>query len=785
MAYGIAYQIQFQTLSGQTGLVNLLNNGYSGSITQLIGAASPFKVSYKSGDYHANDPIRGSEADISYYNQGSCPLTTFDGSDDNAWRVDFYINGSLKWSGFLVLDDCRETMEAAPSLVTLKATDGLGLLKNVPFTDKLGNVIYWGSSSFGTMPLINVIDYCLFWTGLTLNTNIYANIFEENMDNRAVAATYGPFEQVFVDPRMYLINSSDAGLTKYAANPILLSDIVQNCYDILSQIMKDFNCTIFQDNGQWQIMRWVELKDFSNNPPGTVWDSAFSTAYAAPSITTKAIGKGESVYFLDNQQSKYYLRPNSYVNREFDYQQPQYLILNSDLLTLGAFKETSGALLGGIPYIYNDYYLPDWTEYGGDVSVIRVVLDGRTNIEVDRFILQTQNKATFVNGFGDTDLASIQLNPIYVSANSRMDFSLQYASVVAVTNMIFGVCINLQSADDPTQWYELALYTGSDLGSYFRWNGPYTDHEDGLIELSQSLSKWAADQNNYASFQLSSLPTIASSAVQYPFPVFPVDGTLQIRLRGFNNESEGQPSANCIMKDLSITITPYVNNSIKITGQYNKSSYDNNIRQYEIDTALYSDSPLFSVNGTMLLATAKKTANWTLNRNYPTDTILPLQTISGSTVTVIGIQCSTPTRNVYNISIVQGGSTIYTFNVPGGTTLLYFASLNLANITGAVTIVINSTSPYYLSFGFIQVIERMWLTDQSRLKVDCNLKGVGFGMSNVFTIDEISGSSFVLGQCEFDYEKETCRATLEEIWKTSDLFDINQFTNVFNYLYSS
>lgn len=784
MSYGIVYQISFKTLSDNAGLINLLQKGYSGSITQLKGTAQPIVISYKSGDYYATDSIRGSEADISFYNQGATPLSTFEANSDNVWRVDYYLNSNLEWSGFLVMDDCREALLGTPTVINLKANDGLGLLKDVAFTDLTGSIIYYGGGSNGTIKLLDVLNYCLYRTGLLLPTNNYLNMFEVGMNDRTSTNTNDPFAQAYVDPRMYLLTETDAGLVKNSANPVLLSDIVKDCYTVLQSLLADWNCTIFQNNGQWNIVRWVELKDFSNNPPGTQYQmdastGAFNSPSVAPSLSLINIGSSESVKFINASQTRYFIRPNSYVNNQFNYQQPQKLILNMDLMTLGSLVATSYATINGVKYKYEDYLLPDWTFNGPSyISYIRKVSDTRTNLEVDRFIYMPLDQAYFTNSHGDTDYKNIQFNDILVSQNSRMDFSAD-CCMQGNIDASFCVSFNLQSAADPTKFYELALVGGS--YNYFRWNGPYTSHEDGKIPEFFSASVWSPTNNNYNTFSLSGLITAPSNSVNKIFPAFPVDGILKIRLYGFN--FNGATATTCYVKNLSITMDYYINQSTKITGHYNKSSIQNaSIRKNISNQLTYSDSPVFSINGALLVGGTTKTAAWKNYWNMPPENL--------SLVTT-GITSTNPTIRKCNVTIKYAGTPVsgYTFDVPAGTTVITFASLGLADLSGIIgpsgyQLIINYYYAFTPSFGFVQTVEKMFLTDALRTKVDCDLKGVGFGVGNVFEVDELSGLNFILGQCEFDIANETMNGTLEELWNSGETFDPTSFDNEFNYLYS-
>ena len=143
MAYNKQYTIDFKNLQDVSCRVELLQKDGTGSSIAINGTSTPFTLKYQSGDYYATDPIRASEAVISIINEdGSIPLDTFISNDDTAWRVDFYINNILHWTGYINQDDCSEEIKYNPYEVILNATDQLGLLKQKYFVDEDGAVIY-------------------------------------------------------------------------------------------------------------------------------------------------------------------------------------------------------------------------------------------------------------------------------------------------------------------------------------------------------------------------------------------------------------------------------------------------------------------------------------------------------------------------------------------------------------------------------------------------------------------------------------------------------------------
>jgi len=900
MSYGIKYQINFARFTDDLpGLINILLKDYAGPVITVEGANSPIKISYKSGDYYANDPIRGSEADISFYNNGSIDLSDFDGYDNNC-RVDYYLNSVLTWSGFLSLDDCSEDMQALPNIISLRATDGLGLLKDIPFTDESGALIYSQQS------ILTIFKYCLYYTYLQLPTNIYVNIFEAGMQDKGVSNTKEPFSQAFIDCKTFLITQNSQQELNDSLNPVLLIDKVKNCYDILSVILKDWGCTLYQANGCWNITRWFELKDNNNVIPGVQYDATFTTPSVAPNINLTAISNSNPVKFIGAGQRKYLVRGNNYINAQFDYKQTPFQILNNDLMILGALQRSYtvnswgyGPYIKGVTYLVKEYAFPDWTinGYTGFTKYppyIRVIWDSRDNLEIERYLVMDQ----YETRYGPYNLPpNVQLNDVLVSQNDRFDFSFNWRSDAGVTNTEVAMAVNLKLPDGT--YYALFWMNIRNQNGYFKWLKSASP-SGGIVPTQ--LSNDGVSMNT---FQLSSLIQQPANSPVSLMPPFPANGWLQIQIAGFNVN----PAKNHLIyiNGITLTVTNYINNSLTtIIGDYHQSNQIKNIRKYLNKSLTISDAPSVSIQGAMFLgdgltltkswyrgnsalitgtfSTYSASGNYTIpnqiSLNGENDSVIaeynyeqkitfsnlgvqggtyyltigtnvftstysdPVDIVNdfctqiaaatigsivlaendgnymilyyitsgsisvdwkdsagdsqGSTVSgtlVAGVQYSLMAgcpRDA-NVTIMNHAGPMpgYTFNIPGETYQFAFSLVGLPPLpAGSYTVRVNNYGNLAIGrlFHYWQTIEWMWLTDSTRTKIDASFQGDTdsnglIGLGNVFTVDELPGKYFILGQCEFDCQDQSWNGTLEEVWNTSDTFLESMFTNIFNYLY--
>ena len=132
MAKAEKYRYSFKTLEGQTCIVRFDFEGWVGSSTTLLGGDKPFSLSEFNTDENIFKPIRGQLATMNIVGSSSgVTIDDFlmDNDDDIIVYFDFGTWGNY-WVGYLTQDDFQETWIDTNHILTLRATEGLGLLKD-------------------------------------------------------------------------------------------------------------------------------------------------------------------------------------------------------------------------------------------------------------------------------------------------------------------------------------------------------------------------------------------------------------------------------------------------------------------------------------------------------------------------------------------------------------------------------------------------------------------------------------------------------------------------------
>ena len=473
MAYGLKYQNEFNSRSDSTGLqhtyyLQFWFKDYTGPAVSIFGGETSVIQRCTVDDPTA--PIKGQSLDITLINDGnSLPITAFQSEDDDGVQVRFLEGTNLKFIGYLVQDDFYETQVDYTHTITLSANDGLGLLKGVILSDAavrrafnmsfrtngVDTVVYMWAEDTAFYPqagniieilgntytiatavnettvigiatynwtitlttstggiaqtvdiiyltgeinlllrnsLLSIVAVCLGQTDLSLITNIFLNHCEYRQD-----PLISTFEQTLVSSQIFT-----AGET------------YENCYAALEKVLTAFKCTLFQANGEWNIVHWPEFRRWAGNAvPGFMYDETWTAIGTTLFNNNFNIGPGNPTTWLSGLQEGA-LRGWKFSRKTFNYTQPKYLLYNYDLQILGDLIRT---YVSGTETI-SEYVAEGFEEGVGPIlceRFIRVTVDTASNAELSRKLV--------LRGNHSNSATAVQATPFEVSKGDKIKFS--------------------------------------------------------------------------------------------------------------------------------------------------------------------------------------------------------------------------------------------------------------------------------------------------------------------------------------------------------------------------
>jgi hypothetical protein len=194
-----------------------------------------------------------SSADISIFETPTFNIDNLKTSSETEIKVEYYINGVLDWSGFVIPDFFSKTI-GTPATVEMVASDRLGTLKGVTLEDL---------NQYESMRDLAV--KCLAKTGLTLPLYTMAD-FGNNGTTNAF------FKALGLSGRL----SDTKGRNI-------------SCYDILKSILVASNSKLVQQSGAWYIVNKWQHEQGVGNLFSTL---TASTAYSEQTVSFSDVHAG-------------------------------------------------------------------------------------------------------------------------------------------------------------------------------------------------------------------------------------------------------------------------------------------------------------------------------------------------------------------------------------------------------------------------------------------------------------------------------------------------------------
>ena len=284
MAYGVKFRLEFSDDNLKGKKVEILKDGYTGSVLDLIGTDNPVEIDWE-GDDDFYNPIIGSTCTINLFDTDTSNYDDFYTADEREYKVKVSYKDSSDvyqtyWEGWLLVDRFREAVLTKPYPISLSAYDGLGSLSG--FTAPID------LTSIASKDLLYYIYNIL--NNINLGFDIY--ISNDIQKDGASGSDYTIYDQSTVTPNSLLQNGEKLRTAK----------------DVLEQLLKFTNAKIFQSYGKWYIINNSSYSEQSvkDSSATTANGGTIPTGIRAAETTSLQNNGTESVkYFIYNSSGVY------------------------------------------------------------------------------------------------------------------------------------------------------------------------------------------------------------------------------------------------------------------------------------------------------------------------------------------------------------------------------------------------------------------------------------------------------------------------------------------------
>lgn len=550
MAFATRYRIEFDTIKGRSVKVDIEENEYDGSITNLIAATdNPIEIQYPNAEFEKMTGIRESRARIRILAKNISAENLL-ASNDTEYKIKIYINGNIEWVGWLDNDYINELFLDTDVVLEISANDGLSLIKEIELQGLSSGI---GFEMWGLYRIKEFITNCLKNTQLDLDYWSFINMYPVGAAQRSTNNDFDAF---------YYAHATSF---TFIEGPREFND----CYSVLSKIMQAFGCTLFQARGAWYIIQTLDriADDLDGNRRN-------SEGVAQQSVTNQTfsinIGLEEDTKLVNADAVLSYEKRFKHTIITHRYKMPPVFFRNFDLLD-GDFN---APLSSSTRQVYDlQYWENVFTPYPStNNAYIGVEIDSTTTAELRRYLL-------FYEDTDPNNDNGIKTTDYYVNSGDKL--TLSYSTREKNAGFVFTrqfVYIRILASNG--DFYTLNANGAWVLNTYSRVGYTWQNAEDRRF---------------WKDYNIESEP-------------FPVNGALSIQFTSVGHSRTANNEVH--YKDLNLTIQNYFNNMLSVDG-YEYKVYDDVQAKNVYDNEIFlSRSDNISTQGALLSSNYTQLNRW-------------------------------------------------------------------------------------------------------------------------------------------------------------------------------
>lgn len=577
MAYTLTYKVHFTNEQNQEIIADIFRKDGDAPTTVAEYECIDFEISDKSeGQTKYESTIIARELILTMWSKISDEITweTFITAEHDEWKIVVTIDGDPYFHGFITPDEGNALFQDKPYEITIRATNGLALLKDVDLVDVTG------AAFDSDHKLIDYIAGALKQTGLDLPIRTQCGYFNKQIFNKYDSLNFDMFGQVSLNYRTFQDSPTS----------------FVSCYDTLMYILDKF-CRLEYWNGYWYICSVAELQYYPSVKYYVDYSTeGVATGGAADPDNYHQIGKAVDLYPINEDQqifSRYAIKSAKTI---FNYNIWPEIPKNNKF-------ERGSKIAGatGIVYqtdengndtstqigTYQDYTINDWEQVTFNTQPPGPPVDDMwRRSSYNQYGVEINREIVISKSTNDTQGLRSEGLPVYVGdrVSLSLDFRLSYNFGAQLQIAVATVYIIPNAGGRFYYWRDGASVSN-------RWTRPSV----ALDSIFLSYPDGTDHTKVYKSFSLESQP-------------IPADGTLYIVLH--NVLDSGLPNA-AYFRNFNFEYRPFVAGGyVQVKGDYWIRSQTKVYPDVAKEEVTISDSPKKMIKGSLLVGSALAEPTW-------------------------------------------------------------------------------------------------------------------------------------------------------------------------------
>jgi hypothetical protein len=385
--------LEFKNAQEDLCRVRFIYEDYAGSPIYIYGGAQPFVL----GEFNTDDdlfkPIRAQQATIQVLaSAGGLELEDFLTENDTDVIVAFDFGSFTNyWEGYLSQEDIEETWISTNHILTLRADEGFGRMKQTALNDGTG------ASLSGMHDFFNLVQYAMSdVVGTFFYSRIYSNLFYTSMSS---GTNQTGIDQSTINVKTFLKAPGE----------------FEDSYTVMEKINRAWAMTVFKWNSLWVILRIPELfttgnlVGFNTNRPTVGNRQAVNKRYDIN------VGVQEDVKPITPEMLKTVIKPSKTTTTIFKYEFPPEIICNQSFSVGTLVSETATE---------KRYTVDDWDRYKGNKETPTVSTPSYQRVS----IYDTANEIydNYLEVATDTVDSWVQSCDVNLQAGDKLSISIEF-----------------------------------------------------------------------------------------------------------------------------------------------------------------------------------------------------------------------------------------------------------------------------------------------------------------------------------------------------------------------